>query len=213
MMAATLDEGTDSHFRVGAFELARLRTCFIDQGISLIRVFRTAADIANEDLIESHREQVEPKIRADFAKIWNVSGTSRLISTLHQLSTKHKMTTGKWLISRPWDKADEAFDSIKNALIDGKFSDEVRFIKVYGRQEDEKNPHFRAANADTNLSYNAMISIMTKNWTNKEKTMQVAMVAKEAGVDFKLRYKPDICTTLEIYRGNGYGIRPTVYTI
>ena len=58
-----------------------------------------------------------------------------------------------------------------------------------------------------------MISIMTKNWTNKEKTMQVAMVAKEAGVDFKLRYKPDICTTLEIYRGNGYGIRPTVYTI
>ena len=48
-------------------------TCFIDQGISLIRVFRTAADIANEDLIESHREQVEPKIRADFAKIWNVS--------------------------------------------------------------------------------------------------------------------------------------------
>ena len=73
MMAATLDEGTDSHFRVGAFELARLRTCFIDQGISLIRVLRTAADIANEDLIESHREQVEPKIRADFAKIWNVS--------------------------------------------------------------------------------------------------------------------------------------------
>ena len=45
-----------------------------------------------------------------------------------------------------------------------------------------------------------MISIMTNDWTDEAKTMDVAKKIRAAGVKAVLRYKPDISTMLEIYR-------------
>jgi hypothetical protein len=60
---------------------------------------------------------------------------------------------------------------------------------------------------------NAMISIATKNWTNKEKTMEVArVIVGRLGITAKLNYKPDLYTVVEIFRDNEYKVVPHVYT-
>jgi hypothetical protein len=74
------------------------------------------------------------------------------------------------------------------------------FIQVYGRQDNEENPHFRRSTTGGRYTYNAMISVMTNDWTDEAKTMDVAKKIRAAGVKAVLRYKPDISTTLEIYR-------------
>jgi hypothetical protein len=56
-----------------------------------------------------------------------------------------------------------------------------------------------------------MMSVQTGDWTNEEKTMEVAKVIRELGItasgtDFK--YKPDIYTLVDIYRRNEYKLGP-----
>lgn len=58
-----------------------------------------------------------------------------------------------------------------------------------------------------------MISVATLDWTDRDKTMEIAKKIREAGVLHRLRYKPDVFTTLEIYRRNDFGIRPTIYCL
>ena len=58
---------------------------------------------------------------------------------------------------------------------------------------------------------NAMMSVVTRDWTNKETTMEVAKVIRELGmtaIKGVLRYKPDIYTVVDIYRKNGYNLGP-----
>ena len=58
---------------------------------------------------------------------------------------------------------------------------------------------------------NAMMSVMTGDWTNEERTMEVAKVIRELGIPAikgVLRYKPDIYTVVDIYRKNGYNLGP-----
>jgi hypothetical protein len=59
---------------------------------------------------------------------------------------------------------------------------------------------------------NANISINTKDWTKKEKAMEVARVIRKLGITAKLTYKPDLYTAVKIFRGNEYNLRPNVFS-
>jgi hypothetical protein len=72
------------------------------------------------------------------------------------------------------------------------------FFQVYGRLDDGNNPHFHFTTKT--FCYNAMILVMTSDWTDEAKTIQVAEKLREAGVTNLMRYKPDICTALQIFR-------------
>jgi hypothetical protein len=45
-----------------------------------------------------------------------------------------------------------------------------------------------------------MVSVMTRDWTNEPETLEVGKRIQDLNPTFILLYKPDIFTTLEIYR-------------
>ncbi len=52
------------------------------------------------------------------------------ISDLKSLSKSHNFTSGKWLISIPWNEVDNAWNIIKNEFVSGNLTEEARFIKA-----------------------------------------------------------------------------------
>ena len=70
---------------------------------------------------------------------------------------------------------------------------------MYGREESERNPHYRMQQFSKQKN-SAMASIMTRDWTNEAATMEVGLKIQDLDNSLALRYKPDIFTTLEIYR-------------
>jgi hypothetical protein len=53
-----------------------------------------------------------------------------LSEDLRQLSRALKLTSGKWLITVPWDESDAIWNNLKKAFVENKLPEEVRFIKV-----------------------------------------------------------------------------------
>lgn len=56
-----------------------------------------------------------------------------------------------------------------------------------------------------------VICVYTEDFTNKEEVWAAEQSLRKLGITEILRYKPDIYTTLGIYSGNEWGIRPTIY--
>jgi hypothetical protein len=58
-----------------------------------------------------------------------------------------------------------------------------------------------------------MIAIVTKDGTNKKKTMEVAEVIGNLGISKSMIYKLDVYSALGLFRSNAhlYGLKPTLY--
>ena len=56
-----------------------------------------------------------------------------------------------------------------------------------------------------------VICVFTENWTDKDDVMRVEKELRSLGVTGVIRYKPDIYTHLNLYHGNKYGIKTTIY--
>ena len=51
-----------------------------------------------------------------------------------------------------------------------------------------KNPHGQS----NHFTFNAMLSVATSDWTDKDKTMEIAKKIREAGIEGTLKYKPGV---------------------
>jgi hypothetical protein len=49
--------------------------------------------------------------------------------SLKELANTHNFKTGKWMITVPWDEADKVWKKLVNALLEGKFADDLGIIK------------------------------------------------------------------------------------
>ena len=56
-----------------------------------------------------------------------------------------------------------------------------------------------------------VICVYTKDFTNKEEVWAAERSLRKLGVKLTLYYKPNIYTTLGIYAGNEWQLRPTIY--
>jgi len=57
-----------------------------------------------------------------------------------------------------------------------------------------------------------VICVYTEDFTNKEQVRAVEKGLRKIGVTSVMTYKPDVHTTLGIYRDNPWGLKPTIYT-
>jgi len=57
-----------------------------------------------------------------------------------------------------------------------------------------------------------VICVYTEDFTNEEQVRAVENGLRKIGVTSVMTYKPDVYTTLGIYRGNPWGLKPTIYT-
>jgi hypothetical protein len=127
--------------------------------------------------------------------------------SMKELAIKYKFTTGKWLITVPWSEADEVWKKLVNALLEGKFADDlgVRYIKAYGRCHPNKNnPHCIDQSITTML-------VGTQDWKSEAKTMEVAKVIRSLGISQEMNYKPDLYSNLKIFHFNIFNLRPSIY--
>jgi hypothetical protein len=58
-----------------------------------------------------------------------------------------------------------------------------------------------------------MMSIITLDWTDEEKTMKVAKIVRKLGIKYELKYKPNLYSSLDIFRNNIYNLRPSIYSL
>ena len=67
-------------------------------------------------------------------------------------------------------------------IIQEKYSDFILFwilVKIEGREDSENNPH-NMVRGEMKLC--AMISVMTKDWTDESTTIKVATAIKDLGI-------------------------------
>ena len=57
-----------------------------------------------------------------------------------------------------------------------------------------------------------VMMVYNTDYTNEDQVIAVENSLRSAGVTTDLSYKPDIFSSLEIYRNNRWGFRPTIYT-
>ena len=127
------------------------------------------------------------------------------------LAKKFDFKTGKWMMPVPWTEADEVWGKLARGILDGKFGEDlgVLFINIHGRSDPKTNPHSWVKGE---VKPNAILSVETDDWTSEENSMEVAKVIRSLGIEYNLRYKPDIYSKLEIFRSNVYNMRPTIYS-
>ena len=60
---------------------------------------------------------------------------------------------------------------------------------------------------------NAVMSVLTNNWTDEEETKKIGKVIRDLGIKEELKYKPSLYTHLNIFRDGEFQLCPTVYKI
>jgi len=113
---------------------------------------------------------------------------------VRQLAEKYAYKSGKWLIYSTSAQIDEIWNSVAAAVVSGSLG---WAAKVSPRDREE----------DTHV-----ICVYTEDFTNEEQVRAVEKGLRKVGVTSVMKYKPDVHTTLGIYRNNPWGLKPTIYT-
>ncbi|XP_023340870.1 uncharacterized protein LOC111710907 isoform X3 [Eurytemora carolleeae] len=123
-------------------------------------------------------------------------------NSLVDVARRFKVTLGKWMVQVPSEKVDEVWGLIATAIFNEDFGSAVLSAKV-SPKGDENSVE------DPNMH---VICVYTSDFTNMEEVVKVENVLRNLGIRRDLNYKPDLYTSLGIYRGNPYKIRPSVYS-
>lgn len=134
---------------------------------------------------------------ASLLKEWkgNMENFGKITSDyILQLAEAYDYKTGKWLIYTKSPAIDNVWKRVAKAVVSGKLG----FAAKVSAHDPEDNTH--------------VICVYTEDFTNEEHVRKVEESLRKQGVKGRLTYKPDIYTTLGIYRDNPWRLRPTVYS-
>ncbi|KAL9952494.1 hypothetical protein ACROYT_G039760 [Oculina patagonica] len=96
--------------------------------------------------------------------------------------------------SRHPARIDAIWTSVAKAVVSGSLG----FAAKVSTREPEEKTH--------------VICVYTEDFTNEEQVRAVEKGLREVGIITAMSYKPDVYTTLGIYRKNPWGLKPTIYT-
>jgi hypothetical protein len=65
----------------------------------------------------------------EFHIFLNNSNKTVTEGSLKELANAYNFKTGKWMITVPWGEADEVWKKLVNALLEGKFADDLGIVK------------------------------------------------------------------------------------
>lgn len=135
--------------------------------------------------------------KASLLKEWkcNMETSGKITSDyILQLAEEYDYKTGKWLIYSKWPAIDNVWKRVAKAVVAGKLGCSA---KVSTHDPEEKTH---------------VICVYTEDFTNEDHVRKVEQNLRKEGITERMTYKPDIYTTLGIYRKNPWGLRPTVYS-
>ncbi|KAJ7357822.1 hypothetical protein OS493_022632 [Desmophyllum pertusum] len=113
---------------------------------------------------------------------------------VRDLAEKYAYKSGKWLIYSERARIDAIWKSVATAVVSGRLGTAAKV----STRDPEESTH--------------VICVYTEDFTDEEEVRAVEKGLKEVGVTAQMLYKPDIYTTLGIYRNNPWRLKPTIYT-
>ena len=143
-----------------------------------------------------------------------------VLAKMNELARKYGYLGGKWIMYLPMSKAQAIWQEAITRLQDGVLQ-QVRYIKIDTVDNRAENIYHKDE---------TKICFVTQYYTNYHQIMQVAwhsnmQLAKNLKIHFHFQaldeirafsknydmlYKADICSHLEIFANNKYGIRPSL---
>ncbi|KDR73177.1 hypothetical protein GALMADRAFT_50987, partial [Galerina marginata CBS 339.88] len=129
-------------------------------------------------------------LAADFQSL--LSGDNVKIETLDQIAKTNNVLGGKWMVFEESAKIDMLWGKI---LYDMCMERKKGQAKVSTYKEDEKH----------------VICVYVDDYTDKEEVTALRKALRSVGVKWKIGFKPDAYTHLNIYKDNPWKIRPSRY--
>jgi len=130
---------------------------------------------------------------------WDTWTGVRNMETVNTVARKHGVTGGKWLCHVSREHVDKCWHKLAIAMFSGGLGPSVYMIKVSPAVDDGgRNEH--------------VICVYTPDYQDTSQVMRVENLIRSAGMAGDLLYKPDIFSTLGIYRSNKWGFRASIYT-
>lgn len=131
-------------------------------------------------------------------KEWNSlkeSGRQIDLQKITELAKTYALTSGKWILHVDTGvKANYFWKLIARGIVEGKLPSNC--AKISSVLPDEENH---------------VVCIYNKNFTDNKEVCLLEKGIREIGLKCCLRYKPDVYTYIDIYRGNKWNLRPTIY--
>jgi len=129
---------------------------------------------------------------------WDALEGEKTMETVNMIAGKHKVTGGKWMCHVSREIVDRYWSKLAIAMISGGLGPSVYCIKVSPAVDDGgKGEH--------------VICVYTPDYRDTVQVMRVENLMRSAGVVNDLLYKPDIFSTLGIYRANKWGFKASIF--
>ncbi|KAI8894315.1 translation initiation factor eIF 4e-like domain-containing protein [Globomyces pollinis-pini] len=119
-----------------------------------------------------------------------------ILKQIDELALASNLLTGKWLIFVPTMRIDSIWSGIATDVHEGSLGVSCKVSP----NEGTGNSH--------------VICVYTTNYQDLNDVMNARNVLRtKHGIESVLTYKPDIYTTLGIYKGNSLGLEPSLYRL
>ena len=114
------------------------------------------------------------------------------------IAHEYQITSGKWMIFSTINKIETYWLKIVRAFVEN-LNDDITHIKISTKNDPFKNTH--------------VICIYISNYLNNKQVVCVRKLLKNLDINEEMKFKPDIYTYLNIYRGNQRKIKPSLYSL
>ena len=121
-----------------------------------------------------------------------VASNNVTVEAIDQISQTNNVLVGKWMVFEESSKIDMLWGKI---LYHVCVERQRGFLKVSTRKEGEKH----------------VICVYVQDYTNKQEVSELRKILKSLGVKWKIGFKTDAYTHLNIYKDNPWNIRPSRY--
>ncbi|TFK65947.1 DUF1917-domain-containing protein [Pluteus cervinus] len=123
------------------------------------------------------------------------------VSALDELSKRHNVVVGKWLVFVKSHQADRIWGSIMRYICHER---KVGQAKIAAREDGEN------LNGDWERDDHT-ICVYVDNYLDLQEVKRVREGLRKVGITWRIGFKPDAYTYLGIYARNEWGLRPTRY--
>ncbi|KAF7362723.1 DUF1917-domain-containing protein [Mycena venus] len=161
-----------------------------------------ALERQGQDLLDRYRERKTPG-NAFLPR----HGSAELEKEIAELAKATGMVEGKWMLFPTIEEVNETWALVANATANNRLGTAAK-IATAGKEEGDRC---------------RLICVYTRDFTDKEDVERVLLElvrmglvpAEKGGGKSKgkgIHYKCDAYTHLDVYAGNGYGLRPSIYS-
>jgi len=176
-------------------------------GVGWIYVLsETATKEDKKEIFETNGETVA--LREEWERMTEKENIEINFQTINSLSEKFNIKGGKWLMHYIGEYVEIIWKRIVLELVYKKFPDGVIGLKI----SPVNDINVPGASSQGGLkAHEHVICILHRDMTNVKEIHEIEKVVRNISIKCELLYKPNIFSTIGIYRENKYKLRPTIY--